>query len=220
MFNTVGKFGELSIRTASSLEDDSMESDERFSTIDLNGGGGGGGGEATFPNGNIKNIYNGNNANDSSGSIYSGGTGGGAYLSNGSLNGYTSFGESTTNGHFNSKSDGGARGVGGVGIANGLIGANSTMFDGGGGGGLGSLDHSYPSLSDSISHSRLNSSGGGGGVGVGDSYLNHHNLTPVSTTSMISTAGEASSKLAVKTVVSNYFKYSILLGVSNVISKF
>lgn len=181
MSSSFAKFGELSIRTGSSLEEDNMENEERFSTIDLNGGGPG----PTFAaNGNAnKNIYlHNSNANESSESIYSGG----AYLSNGSLNGYTSFGEST-NGNFPLKSG-----------VNGLTGVNSTMFESNG------LDHS--SLSDSISHSKLNSTGGGGGgggVGVFNSF-SHQNLTPVSTASMISTAGEASSKLALKTAVSNF----------------
>jgi hypothetical protein len=175
MSNSFAKFGELSIRTGSSLEEDNMENEERFSTIDLNGGGPG----PTFINGNAnKNTYlHNSNANESSESIYSGG----AYLSNGSLNGYTSFGESTT-GNFPLKSG-----------VNGLTGVNSTMFESNG------LDHS--SLSDSISHSKLNSTGGG--VGVFNSF-SHQNLTPVSTASMISTAGEASSKLALKTAVSNF----------------
>ena len=179
MSNSLAKFGELSIRTGSSLEEDNMENEERFSTIDLNGGGPG----PTLINGNAnKYIYlHNSNANESSESIYSGG----AYLSNGSLNGYTSFGEST-NGNFPLKSG-----------VNGLTGVNSTMFESNG------LDHS--SLSDSISHSKLNSTGGGvgGGVGAFNSF-SHQNLTPVSTASMISTAGEASSKLALKTAVSNF----------------
>jgi hypothetical protein len=72
MSKITARFGELSIRTASSLDDDNIEGDERFSTIDLSGS----------QNGEINKIdfNHTDEGNDS--------------MLNGSMNGYTSFGES------------------------------------------------------------------------------------------------------------------------------
>ena len=161
MSKTLAKFGELSIQAASSLDNDSMENDEKFSTIDLNGG-------STSPS--HRNVFFKNNASnkqtdESNESIYSGGG-----VTNGSMNGYLSFGEQSSSGqngitckkHPN--------------VSNGIH--SNTTFEG--------LDNSYPSLSESISNPSFKA----------NSTSFQNNLTPVS---MISNAGDASSKFIHKT---------------------
>ena len=151
MSKSLAKFGELSIRTTSSLEDDSIESDDhRFSTIDLNGGvtanngtanmtaageGGAGNADILYSKNNFSNI---DECNDS---IYSG-SGGGTYLSNGSMNGYTSFGESQSNG-FAAKTNGGHM----ASVVKKFNGSSSLQYD-----------DSFPSLADSVSNQNLKDS--------------------------------------------------------------